>query len=339
MVALWLFAIAGLVLVMVGVGGFTRLTDSGLSITEWLPILGAIPPLNEQDWLVAFDKYRQIPEYHLINKGMSLDEFKFIYWWEWAHRFLGRIIGLAFLIPFLLFWWNGYISRQLVVPLIVLFVLGGLQGAMGWYMVSSGLVDRVDVSQYRLVAHLGLALVIFSYALWLAMRLRIYGAVMPYSGARVAFGGVLVVLVFMQSLLGGFVAGTDAGFTYNTWPLLDGQWVPDALYGLTGGASDAFEHHLTIQFNHRMMAYLLVLAVVLEAIHCFIVRTSWRIRRSALLILGLVSVQATIGIFTVLHSVPLLLGGLHQIMAVVLLGGVLWHFFNLRYTPRSGLNS
>lgn len=328
----WLFTIAALVFVMVGVGGITRLTDSGLSITEWLPLLGAIPPLSDQDWALAFDKYRQIPEYHLINKGMSLEAFKFIYWWEWGHRQLGRFIGLAFFLPFVFFLWRGYISRSLIMPLIGLFILGGLQGVMGWYMVSSGLVDRVDVSQYRLVAHLGLALVIFAYAFWLGMRLHIYGDAVPHSGARVAFGGVLVALVFGQSLLGGFVAGTDAGMTYNSWPLLDGQWVPDALYGVSGTIKDAFEHHLTIQFNHRVMAYILILAVILEFLHCHFTPTDRRIRRSALALIGAVTVQAVIGILTVLHSVPLALGGLHQLGAVVLLAAALWHFFNLRYT-------
>ncbi len=167
----WLYAVAFLVFCMVIVGGATRLTDSGLSITEWQPLLGAIPPLNEADWLVAFEKYRQIPEYHLVNKGMSLDEFKFIYWWEWAHRFLGRFIGLAFFLPFAYFLATGCLSMKMTLRFAVLFILGGLQGALGWYMVSSGLVDRVDVSQYRLAAHLTLATVIYGAILWVAFGL------------------------------------------------------------------------------------------------------------------------------------------------------------------------
>ena len=213
-VRLWLFVVAGLVTLMVIVGGATRLTDSGLSITEWQPIIGAIPPLSEADWQVAFDKYREIPQYRLVNKGMSLAEFKVIYWWEWGHRFLGRLIGFAFLIPFLFFWFTGRLTPRLIAKLAVIFVLGGLQGALGWYMVQSGLVDRVDVSQYRLAAHLGLAILIFGAVVWVAFDLaedRAAG-VSTQVLRNSALG--LTALVFLQIILGAFDRRRNCGLRH-----------------------------------------------------------------------------------------------------------------------------
>ena len=220
---------------MVIVGGATRLTDSGLSITEWQPLLGAIPPFTEAHWLEALEKYRQIPEYQLVNKGMSLEEFKFIYWWEWAHRFLGRIIGLAFFLPFAYFAVTGALNAKTALRCGVLFVLGGLQGALGWYMVASGLVDRVDVSQYRLAAHLTLATVIFGAVLWVAFGL---GQPPRALGGREWIGAADRGLIVLQVAAGGFVAGLDAGFGYNTWPLMEGALVPRAcLWPSPGGAT------------------------------------------------------------------------------------------------------
>ncbi len=249
---------------MVIVGGATRLTDSGLSITEWQPILGAIPPLTEADWLAAFEKYRQIPEYQLINKGMTLEDFKFIYWWEWAHRFLGRIIGLVFFIPFAVFALTGRLSRGTAWRCGVLFVLGGLQGALGWYMVSSGLVDRVDVSQYRLSAHLTLATVIFAAILWVAIGLGGKRHA-PRHGMEWA-ALALVALILLQVAAGGFVAGLDAGMGYNTWPLMDGALVPPGLMIMEPGWRNLFENAMTVQFNHRLLAYVITLAAVAYAL-------------------------------------------------------------------------
>src|SRR5262245_60952617 len=214
----WLWFAAFLVFAMVIVGGATRLTDSGLSITEWQPLLGAIPPLSEADWLQAFDKYKQVPEYSLVNQGMALADFKFIYWWEWTHRFLGRFIGVVTIVPFLFLWLTRRIEKRLLPRLAGLIVLGGLQGALGWYMVKSGLVDRIDVSQYRLAAHLTFATVILGAIVWTALGISDARRRLPQRGRDWAALGLLA-LVLLQVALGGFVAGLDAGMGYNTWPL------------------------------------------------------------------------------------------------------------------------
>ena len=221
---LWLGAVALLIVAMILVGGATRLTDSGLSITEWQPIMGAIPPLSEADWQKAFAAYQKIPEYTELKRGMSLDAFKTIFWWEWAHRFLGRLIGVAFFVPFVVFWIAGYIPRALLPRLIGLFLLGGLQGAVGWYMVKSGLVERTDVSQYRLAAHFGVALVILGYTLWLLFGIgaRAHAAALGARAARPGSPRLVLVLIFVQMLAGALVAGLDAGMGYNTWPLING---------------------------------------------------------------------------------------------------------------------
>jgi cytochrome c oxidase assembly protein subunit 15 len=317
---IWLFAVAGLIFAMVIVGGATRLTDSGLSITEWKPLLGAIPPLSEADWLAAFEKYKQIPEYKLINEGMSLDAFKAIYWWEWAHRFLGRFIGVAFFVPFMIFWLRSAIPRPLMPKMIGLFLLGGAQGALGWYMVKSGLVDRVDVSQYRLVAHLGLAVLIYGAMSWVAFGLGAKAA-RPFEGgaergirlAAAAFAG----LIFLQVLLGGFVAGTDAGLSHNTWPLMDGAIIPSGLGVMEPWYLNAFENVLTVQFNHRMAGYAIAL---LAAFNLWLAcrGNSGQIRRLALLSFAGVLVQIALGIFALLSHLQIGLALAHQAGALAL---------------------
>lgn len=226
---LWLLLIAFLIVAMILVGGATRLTDSGLSITEWEPILGAIPPLSQADWQEAFDAYKTIPEYVQVNQGMDLEGFKTIYWWEWAHRFLGRFIGIAFFLPFVTFWLAGYIPKTLQPHLLGLFVLGGVQGALGWYMVKSGLVDRVDVSQYRLAAHFGVAVLIFGYTLWLIFDLGQTRREAAGSEAPAVVAGLVLLLVYVQLLAGALVAGIDGGLGFNTWPLMNGALIPIGL--------------------------------------------------------------------------------------------------------------
>jgi cytochrome c oxidase assembly protein subunit 15 len=311
----WLLFVAFLVFCMVLVGGATRLTDSGLSITEWQPLLGAIPPLSEADWLVAFEKYKQIPEYTVVNRGMSLDEFKFIYWWEWSHRFLGRFIGVAFLLPFLFFWLGQRLSKHLAWRLAGIFVLGGLQGALGWYMVASGLSERVDVSQYRLAAHLVFAAVIFAAILCTAMNLD---APRRHLRSRAAWAAaVIVALIFLQIGTGGFVAGIDAGMGYNTWPLMDGKLIPDGLWVMTPSWRNLFENALTVQFMHRMIAY---------AIAIYITVYAWRVRDAgSVFLLSLVLIQIGIGILTLLHQMPLSLALFHQGGALLLLAAALWN--------------
>jgi len=325
----WLYIMAGLVALMVIVGGATRLTDSGLSITEWKPILGAIPPLSEADWQSALSKYRQIPEYQQINKGMSLAEFKVIYWWEWSHRFLGRFVGIAFLIPFLFFWMTGRITRRLVPRLVALFVLGGLQGLLGWYMVMSGLVDRVDVSQYRLAAHLGLAVLIFGAILWVAFGLREDDDKRRPPDVLALSAAGLVGLIFLQIVLGAFVAGTDAGLVHNTWPLMDGQLIPDGLAILSPWYLNLFENVLTVQFNHRIGAYVLLAWIFGHAI--------WTVQRTgegALAVgAGLLAVialaQVCLGIWTLLAHVPIDIALLHQGVAILLFGFAVRHTHQL----------
>lgn len=325
----WLYMLAGLVVLMVIVGGATRLTDSGLSITEWKPILGAIPPLSEADWQSALSKYREIPEYQLINKGMSLAEFKVIYWWEWSHRFLGRFVGIAFLIPFLFFWMTGRIMRRLVPRLAALFVLGGLQGLLGWYMVMSGLVDRVDVSQYRLAAHLGLAVLIFGAILWVAFGLREDGEKRRLRDGLTLSAAGLTGLIFLQIILGAFVAGIDAGRVHNTWPLMDGRLIPDGLAILTPWYLNLFENVLTVQFNHRIGAYIVLAWVFGHAI--------WTIRRagegslavSAGLLAVIALTQVCLGIWTLLAQVPIDIALLHQGVAILLFGFAVRHTHQL----------
>lgn len=323
-VALWLFVMCGLVFAMVMVGGLTRLTDSGLSITEWKPVTGALPPLNAGDWAAAFEKYRQIPEYRLINDGMSLAEFKRIYWWEWGHRLLGRLIGLAFLVPFIWFLVTRRIGRALAPKLAGLFVLGGLQGVLGWYMVMSGLVHRVDVSQYRLAAHLGLAVALYGALFWVALDLwRAGGAARQWSelGPELGAGWALAGLIYLQIILGAFVAGLDAGLAYNSWPLMDGAVVPGQLFGQAPWWLNFFENPKTVQFVHRSMAYLVVAAVLAHW---------WRVRgravgASAALLAAAVLAQAALGIWTLLAAVPIVLGAAHQAGALVVLTAALYH--------------
>jgi cytochrome c oxidase assembly protein subunit 15 len=297
----WLYGVCFLILVMVVVGGATRLTESGLSITEWKPIHGVIPPLTEAEWQEELEKYRQIPEYQLINKGMSLDEFKFIFWWEWGHRLLGRVIGVAFFVPMVVFWASGRIEPWLKPRLLVGLALGGLQGFVGWWMVASGLVERTDVSQYRLATHLTLAFIIFAYLFWIARRLAPHGA--PPADARSALlpvGWVFTGLLFLQLFFGGLVAGLNAGFTYNTWPLMDGQMIPSGLLMQSPVWLNFFENVLTVQFQHRMVAYLLGAAAIFLVWRTCVVTDAKRIRLPAFHLAAFVFLQMVFGIVTLL---------------------------------------
>lgn len=319
----WLYTVLGLIFAMVVVGGATRLTDSGLSITEWKPILGAIPPLSDADWQIAFDKYRLIPEYQEINKGMSLAEFQFIFWWEWGHRFLGRIIGLVFFFPAVVFWALGWLPKPLKPRLLILFVLGGLQGVIGWWMVASGLVDRVDVSQYRLATHLSLACFLFAAVYWVVLGLKPRSA---HGGRLLNFAAwMLICVVFVQIFAGALVAGMDAGLAYNTWPLMDGAIIPSGLTAMTPPWINAFENAKTVQFNHRMIAYGLWLLVIFHAIWISRMSVASIVKRSAWLIAFAVTAQALIGIATLLLAVPLDVALMHQAGVLFVLMALIWH--------------
>jgi cytochrome c oxidase assembly protein subunit 15 len=328
----WLLGVAALVFLMVSVGGATRLTGSGLSITEWQPIVGIVPPLSQADWLEAFAKYQQIPQYHHVNRGMSLEAFKAIFWWEWAHRFLGRLIGVVFLVPFLGFLAAGQMPRAVLGRLAGIFALGGLQGAIGWYMVRSGLADRIDVSQYRLALHLGLAILIFGALIWVALSIdqlqrRTTAARPVHAGSAAA----LLLLVLVQIVLGAFVAGLKAGASYNTWPLMDGRLVPDGLGAMQPWYLNLFENALTVQFNHRLVAYALLLAAIWHAWSVVRGTSDPPIRLTAVTLAAGVLAQAALGIATLLAQVPLALGLAHQAGAAAVFGLAVWHLYAVRH--------
>ena len=325
-IRLWLYAVAALVLAMVLVGGATRLTESGLSITEWKPVMGTLPPLSESAWRDAFQKYQAIPQYRELNFGMSIDDFKTIYWWEWTHRLLGRLIGVAFLVPFLWFLWRGWVAPSLRPRLWFIFSLGALQGAIGWWMVASGLAERVEVSQYRLATHLVLACAIYAALLWTAQRLGERPTLAP--PARIRFGaGGLLLLVLAQIYLGALVAGLRAGYIYNTWPLIDGALVPrlSALLYDAPAWRNVFENTLTVQFDHRMLAYAILVGALLHAYDAALTLKKGPVLRSALVLLAAVALQVVLGIVTLLWRVPLSIALLHQAMAMLVLSAATVH--------------
>ena len=326
--AVWLFCVAALVFAMVVVGGITRLTGSGLSITEWKPILGAIPPMNEADWLEAFRKYQEIPQYRQVNAGMSLEEFQGIYWWEWIHRQLGRLIGLAFAVPFLVLLAMRRIPRRLIWRCAVLLGLGGLQGLIGWWMVSSGLSERVDVAPERLTVHLGLALLIFAGLIWTALEAW-FGEEHSRSPVGWSRGAAaLLGLVFLQCLLGGLVAGAKAGLVFTDWPLMNGAVFPPVNWGQ--GALALLHDQGLVQFNHRLVAYVLFLAAAVYAVQAW----RWRLAEgqgaAAFALFGVIAAQATLGVATLVHAVPIGLGVLHQAGAAVVLGVATWNLWLVR---------
>ncbi len=319
-VRIWLYAVAGLVLAMITVGGATRLTDSGLSITEWQPILGAIPPLTEAHWLEAFAKYKEIPEYHLVNKGMSLDAFKAIYWWEWGHRFLGRIIGLALALPLAIFWYAGVMRPGYPLKLLGVGLLVGVQGVIGWYMVKSGLVDRVDVSQYRLALHLTVAFLILALVVWLALELTVPESESAAGRTTAHILPLLIIgAIFVQVVIGAFVASLKGGLVYNTWPTMNGTLVPDDLWAIEPWWHNPFENPVMAQFIHRLIAYSVVVLVAIEAVRTFASGADREARGSSALLMAGVLGQAALGIWTLLEAVPLGLGIAHQACAAILL--------------------
>ena len=318
---LWLFALAGLVVGMVMLGGATRLTHSGLSITEWQPVSGVIPPLSDADWQVLFGKYQQIPEYQQLNKGMSLAEFKPLFWWEWSHRMLGRFAGLVAAIGLVVFLSNARIRQAMWKPLVGIFALGSLEGAAGWFMVASGLKDRTDVSQYRLALHLGIATLIIAAILWTALGVERGRG--NWSGlSKLALA--LLAAIYGQIILGAFVAGLDAGLSHNTWPLMDGRLIPHGLRAMTPAWLNPFENPLTVQFDHRMWAYAVAGLALVN--HLAVWRSgSGRLLNSASLLLCLVLVQIGLGIWTLLAVVPLHLALTHQMTAMAVLAAALCH--------------
>ncbi len=335
-IAAWLLGCCALVFAMVVVGGVTRLTESGLSIVEWQPLVGTIPPLGQNDWEALFEKYHQTPQYKKVNVGMSLDEFKGIFWWEYFHRLLGRIIGLAFFVPFLYFIARKAIDAPLGLKLAGIFLLGGLQGAMGWYMVKSGLVDNPHVSQYRLTAHLGLAFVIYAAMFWVALGLLqptgTSGAALSNSRLRGLrqFSKALTALIFVMILSGGFVAGIRAGLAYNTFPLMNGHFIPPEIFMLDPWYRNFFDNMATVQFDHRMIAWMLAILVPIFWLKSRSVPLSGSARLACTLLLVMLAVQISLGISTLLLVVPLPLAAAHQAGALLLFTAALWVNHQLR---------
>ncbi|CAN5327062.1 COX15/CtaA family protein [soil metagenome] len=320
----WLIVVAALIVCTLMVGGATRLTESGLSIVEWKPITGTLPPLTDAEWSRQFEAYKTIPQYRDMNRGMSLSEFKTIFWWEWGHRLLGRLIGAVFLLPFLWFLWRGFLSSELRRRLWVIFVLGGAQGAVGWWMVSSGLTERVSVSQYRLAIHFMLALVIFSAIVWTLRRLQRQPPSIAPPRVKIS-GRILLGLVFLQLYFGALVAGLRAGRVFNTWPLIDEAFIPTAprLFFEQPWWRNFFDNTLTVQFTHRMIAYTLVVLAIVHAVDAIRSRTSPAVVTGAVWIMAVMLVQVAIGILTLLNQVPIDLGLAHQAVAIVVLTLVL----------------
>lgn len=324
--AWWLFACCAMVFLTMVVGGVTRLTHSGLSIVEWKPLIGALPPLSHADWLELFAKYQQTPEFIKRNHDMTLDGFQFIFWWEWAHRLSGRAIGVVFFVPYVWFLLRGYLRGVVAAKVFGFFILGGLQGAMGWYMVKSGLVDDPRVSQYRLAAHLGLAFILFGLMFWTGLGMlqprSTSAAVVPAPTFTHRLGNWLVALVFIMVLSGALVAGIRAGLAYNTFPLMNGHFVPPEIFMVEPLWLNFFTNMATVQFDHRMIAWLLM---------GLIPWYSWRLwteypaaRMPAALLTLWLAVQVTLGIATLLLQVPVALGAAHQAGAMVLFGLLLW---------------
>jgi len=325
-VAAWLLLCCTMLFILVVVGGITRLTHSGLSIVEWQPLVGTLPPLSEQAWQETFQNYQQTPEYRKVNLGMSLAAFKRIFWWEYGHRLLGRIIGLIFLVPFLYFLLRKKLDRARVWQFGSIFVLGALQGALGWYMVKSGLVDNPRVSHFRLTAHLGLAFAIYAAMLWVALGLLAPRRLPPHGTPQRGlwhFSLVLTAIIFVMVLSGALVAGIRAGLVYNTFPLMNGYWIPPQILLLEPWYSNFFDNAATVQFDHRLLAWLLAALVPWFWWRSRQISLTPRARRWCDALLAILVLQIGLGILTLLLAVPVALGAAHQGGALLLLTAAL----------------
>ncbi|MFC3071845.1 COX15/CtaA family protein [Shinella pollutisoli] len=322
----WLGLVLFTLFVLVLVGGATRLTDSGLSITEWKPIHGVIPPLTEAEWQEEFALYQRIPQYEQINKGMTVHEFKTIFWWEWAHRLIARSIGFVFAVPLVFFWLSGRIERRLRWPLAGLLALGGFQGFIGWWMVTSGLAERVSVSQYRLAAHLVIACLIFAGTVWVMRALSPHSDDPAPTATSRRWAAAIAFMALFQIYLGALVAGLDAGLSYNTWPLMDGALVPGGLFVQQPWWINLFENPKAVQFVHRIGAYVLFALVLVHMVSSIRAAPETTHARRSVLLFGLVCLQAAIGILTLIWQVPLGWALAHQGGALVVLGFAVAHW-------------
>ncbi|CAN7156627.1 COX15/CtaA family protein [Pararhizobium sp. LjRoot255] len=325
-IRIWLGVVVLALFALVLVGGATRLTESGLSITQWKPIHGVIPPLSDAEWQEEFTRYKEIPQYAQLNSDMTVEGFKTIFWWEWAHRLLARSIGLIFALPLAFFWIRGQIESRLKLPLIGILALGGFQGFIGWWMVSSGLADRTEVSQYRLATHLVIACLIFISCIWVSRGLAPHaGDPAPTKSSR-KMAAIIACMALVQIYLGALVAGLDAGLSYNTWPLMDGSFVPGDLFVQQPTWLNLFENPKTVQFVHRIGAYVLFAFVLMHMIASLRSAPDTTHARRSVLLFGLVTIQAIIGITTLILQVHVGWGVAHQGGALIVLGFAVAHW-------------
>jgi cytochrome c oxidase assembly protein subunit 15 len=330
---IWLLSGCFFIFSMVVVGGITRLTGSGLSITEWKVVTGTIPPLNQQQWQEAFDKYKLTPQFQKLNYNFSLSDFKNIFFWEYLHRLIGRLIGVVFLIPFVYFLWTKKLTDEWIKKSLLLFVLGGLQGFIGWYMVQSGLIERTSVSHYRLAIHLIIAFITFGAALWLVLQLMV-GNMLNHHGRSSLLPNWILVFVMLQIIYGAFVAGLHAGKIANTFPTMDGEWIPSGIFAMSPIWLNFFENVLTVQFIHRFLAFIIVICVTILWIQSRKNIFSVQQKRAASFCLFAVTIQFLLGIFTLLYKVSITLAMLHQIGGFFLFSSIIVAMFFFQFSEK-----
>jgi heme a synthase len=339
-VAIWLLVGVGMIIVQVLLGGITRLSGSGLSITEWEPVKGALPPLTEQQWLIQFEKYKQTPQYHLLNFDFTLKDFKFIFFWEWFHRFWARLIGVVFLVPFIIFIVQERFKQEMIRPMIILFLLGALQGAVGWIMVASGLTgDAVYVEPTRLALHFIFALGLLCYTFWFALLLLVPKDGIVINSSLRKLNWLLLVAVFIQLLYGALMAGHKAATAAPTWPDINGTFIPSNMFPAPDGILNLLENKITIHFIHRSLAYLILLLIILWTIRAYRMNSSSLFRKTRLLPVIIVCLQVLLGILSVLTSIKIVpnkwgpfewMAQLHQLVAMLLLLSLVWMLYLVR---------
>ncbi len=339
-VAIWLLIGVFMIIIQVLLGGITRLTGSGLSITEWKPVMGTLPPMNEQDWNAAFEKYRQIAQYKYVNSHFTLADFKFIFFWEWFHRLWARLIGVVFIIPFIIFFFQKRFKKEMVTPLIILFLLGALQGLVGWIMVQSGLEDSelLYVSHYKLAIHFTFALGLLCYTLWFALQLLVPSQQLTINKPLRSFTGWMIGILTLQLVYGAFMAGLKAATTAPTWPTINGVWWPENIHSFGGrdfpGLRFLFDHPVVIHFIHRNLAYIIIILVAVWSWKAFKIQGTGVFNKTRWWPLVIVLSQAILGILTVLNVAKpasfLWLGVAHQFIAMVLLLSLVWMFYIIR---------
>lgn len=327
----WLLTGCVLIVLMVVVGGITRLTQSGLSMVKWEPIMGTLPPMSQQAWQEAFDLYKQSPEFYHYNADFTLSDFKSIFFWEYLHRLIARILGMVFIIPFVIFWFKGFFSKRVMKHVLIIFALGTFQGVLGWFMVKSGLVDQPHVSHYRLAAHLFTALGLLVYIYWVALSIKY--VVNSHSSDKLRRAvKVFIGLVFLQIIYGAFVAGLKAGFFYNTFPKMGTNWIPDNFGSIISsqGVTAVFDNPGIVQFIHRIIAYAVLFALTTLWMKAKKEELSLHQRKGLVLLSIMVGIQVVLGILTLLYVVPISLGVAHQFGAILVLLASFYSLFTFK---------